>query len=200
MKRALDLILTIPAIVVAIPLIVLIYLVLWIGQGRPVLFTQMRAGRNGNDFLLYKFRTMTDERDASGELLPDPERTTFIGRFLRRSRMDELLQLFHVLKGDMSLVGPRPVLPETVRSFGALGKRQGSVRPGLTGWAQVNGNATLENPDKMALDVWYVDNQSMLLDLEIMLRTFGVILHGDRLNQRNIDRAQAHAAVYCSAD
>jgi len=200
MKRALDLILTIPAIIVAIPIILLISLVLLLVQGRPVFFTQMRAGRNGNDFLLYKFRSMTDERDASGELLPDPERTTLFGRFLRRTRMDELLQLFHVVKGDMSLVGPRPVLPETVRSFGALGKRQGSVRPGLTGWAQVNGNATLENPDKMALDVWYVDNQSMLLDLEIMLRTFGVILHGDRLNQRNIDRAQAHAAVYCSAD
>lgn len=196
MKRVVDVVVSVLGLIVLSPFFIITALLLLATQGRPLLFTQLRSGLNGESFRLYKFRSMTNERDAKGDLLPDEDRITPVGWWLRRTRFDELLQLYHIFIGDMSLIGPRPVLPETVRSFGELGVRRGLVRPGLTGWAQVNGSAALEHGDKMALDVWYVDNQNLWIDLVIVFKTVGVVLFGDHLNHRNIERAKRHAAKY----
>lgn len=196
MKRLVDVVVSVIGLIALSPFFLITVVLLLATQGRPLLFTQLRSGMNGEDFRLYKFRSMTNERDANGDLLPDEQRITTVGWWLRRTRFDELLQLYHIFIGDMSLIGPRPVLPETVRSFGELGRRRGLVRPGLTGWAQVNGSAALDHGDKMALDVWYVDNQTLWIDLLIVYKTIGVVLFGDHLNHKNIARAQEHAAKY----
>lgn len=162
--------------------------------GRPILFRQVRVGRRGVHFNIEKFRTMTNERDALGRLLPDDARTPRLMRFIRRSRLDELPQLFAIIRGDMSLVGPRPLLPETVASFGRLGERRCAVAPGLTGWAQVNGNSRLDDGQKLALDLWYIDHQSFWLDLRILAMTLGVLLFGERVRQDRVAQAEAHCA------
>src|SRR3546814_9484145 len=135
---------------------------------------------------------MTDARDRDGRLLPDEERLTRLGRFLRRSRVDELPELWNIMKGDMSLVGPRPLLPDTVDDMGSDGIRRGLVRPGLTGWAQVNGNARLSGKDKLALDLWYIDHASVALDLRIILKTIGVVFAGERINRS--ERSEEHTS------
>ncbi|MGJ0531801.1 sugar transferase [Methylocystis sp.] len=139
--------------------------------GPPMLFTQVRPGLHGAPFRMYKFRTMRDARDAAGDLLPDGERLTSLGRFLRASSLDELPELWNVLKGDMSLVGPRPLLMEYLPLYSQEQARRHEVRPGVTGWAQVNGRNALSWREKFALDVWYVDNQSLALDLKILWLT-----------------------------
>ncbi len=158
-----------------------------VGQGRPILFRQARAGRHGVPFTLVKFRSMRDTRDAAGRLLPDAERTTAIGAFLRRSRLDELPGLWNVARGDMAWIGPRPLLPETIRDLGERGRERSNVRPGLTGYSQISGNTLLDLDDKVALDLWYVKNRSVWLDLEILLRTIGVMLLGERLRHHTKD-------------
>lgn len=190
-QRMVDVLVASMAAVVAAPLILLTAAAIAVGLGRPVLFTQTRAGRDGRPFRLVKFRTMTDARDRDGRLLPDEERLTNLGRFLRRSRVDELPELWNILKGDMSLVGPRPLLPDTVDEMGSDGIRRGLVRPGLTGWAQVNGNARLSGKDKLALDLWYIDHASVALDLRIILKTIGVVFAGERINRSEVGRAYA---------
>jgi lipopolysaccharide/colanic/teichoic acid biosynthesis glycosyltransferase len=158
-----------------LPVIVLAAIVVRLGIGSPILFTQQRAGLNGRIFTLYKFRTMTNERDTDGELLPDEKRLNRIGSFLRASSMDELPELVNVLKGEMSLVGPRPLLPQYLPLYNEHQARRHLVRPGLTGWAQVNGRNAATWPEKFDYDVWYVDNNNLLLDLRILLRTVKVV-------------------------
>jgi len=143
----------------------------WVCMGRPVLFKQMRPGLNGRPFYMYKFRTMTAEKDEQGNLLPDEQRLTSLGRFLRSTSLDELPELFNVLKGDMSLVGPRPLLMQYLQRYTPEQARRHEVKPGITGWAQVNGRNAITWEEKFALDVWYVDNWSLLLDLKILAMT-----------------------------
>lgn len=151
-------------------LLVLAALVRW-KLGSPVLFRQTRPGLNGHPFEMVKFRSMTDERDSEGRLLPDADRLTRFGQFLRASSLDELPELWNVVKGEMSLVGPRPLLMEYLPLYSAQQRRRHEVRPGVTGWAQVNGRNTLSWREKFEADVWYVDNRSLALDLRIIART-----------------------------
>ena len=137
---------------------------------------------------------MQDLRDGQGNILPDAARLTRFGRLLRRSRLDELPELWNIASGEMSFVGPRPLLPETVQNMGEGGKHRGQVRPGLTGWAQVNGNALLSDADKLALDIWYVDRRSLTRDLWIVLRTIATLFGGERISQRHVGRAYASVA------
>ena len=147
-------------------------------MGPPVLFRQLRPGREGRPFELTKFRTMTDQRGPDGALLPDAQRLTALGRFLRRTSIDELPELVNVVRGDMSLVGPRPLLMEYLPRYSPEQARRHEVRPGVTGWTQVNGRNALTWEEKFALDVWYVDHRSTRLDLEILGRTVSQVLGG----------------------
>jgi sugar transferase EpsL len=169
-KRAFDIAVAILAAAVATPFAAILAFVLWWTQG-AVLFRQLRPGRNGRPFVLYKFCTMSYARDEHGELLPDEQRLTRIGSFARSLSLDELPQLWNVLKGDMSLVGPRPLLMEYLDRYTPEQARRHEVKPGITGWAQVNGRNALTWNQKFALDVWYVDHGSLLLDLRILLLT-----------------------------
>jgi lipopolysaccharide/colanic/teichoic acid biosynthesis glycosyltransferase len=168
---------------------------IWLSLGRPLLFRQVRSGLGGRPFTLVKFRTMHDLRDGDGKLLPDCKRETRITRSIRRLRLDEIPQLVAILDGDMSFVGPRPLQPATVASFGALGHVRCSVRPGLTGWAQVNGNTNLTDSEKLALDIWYVDHRSKSLDARILLLTAAVILRGERVSASALRSAQANLST-----
>lgn len=191
MPRAVDLLVSLATLMLLAPVLLLVALAVRLGLGSPVLFRQRRSGRDGHVFEMLKFRSMTDARDSSGALLPDAERLSGLGRFLRRSRLDELPGLLSIVRGDMSLVGPRPLLPETIAAMGVEGRRRGAVRPGLTGWAQVNGNALLSNDDKLSLDLWYIANRSAGLDLAIIARTVGVIFAGEHINRINVEKAVA---------
>lgn len=179
MKRCFDVVAAALALVVlALPLLVLAGLVRC-KLGSPVLFRQARPGRGGLPFELVKFRTMTDTRDAAGVLLPDTERLTAFGRFLRATSLDELPELWNVLRGDMSLVGPRPLLMRYLPYYTPVEQKRHLVRPGLTGWAQIQGRNTLSWNERLALDVWYVENRSMMLDLRILLLTVSSVLRRD---------------------
>ena len=164
----------------SLPLLAVLAVAVGLSMGRPVIFRQARSGRDGQEFTLVKFRSMSDLRDADGKLLPDDERTTRLGAILRRTRLDELPGLLNVARGDMNFVGPRPLLPKTIAEQGAAGRRRGDVRPGLTGWAQVNGNTLLSLEEKIALDLWYIDNRSFWLDVRILGRTLLVMTGGER--------------------
>lgn len=171
MKRLLDLLLSFGLVLVlALPLLLLWGLVRR-KLGRPALFRQIRPGLHGRPFMMVKFRTMTDERGEDGEWLPDAQRLTSFGRFLRATSLDELPELWNVLRGEMSLVGPRPLLMEYLPLYTQEQARRHHVRPGITGWAQVNGRNAISWEDKFKLDVWYVDNQSLWLDLKILWMT-----------------------------
>ena len=170
-KRLFDLGVAIPAFMICAPFMVAIALLLRLSLGKGILFCQQRSGLHGRPFKIYKFRTMTNCHDPSGRLLPDSERLTPLGRFLRSASLDELPELFNVLKGDMSIVGPRPLLMQYLNRYTAQQMRRHEVKPGLTGWAQVNGRNTITWEDKFKLDVWYVDHQSLWLDLRIIART-----------------------------
>ena len=171
MKRSFDLVLGVVGAIVALPLIILIALLVRVDVGAPALFRQLRPGRCGVPFELVKFRTMRDACDAGGKALPDAERLTRIGALLRRTSLDELPELWNVICGDMSLVGPRPLLMEYLPLYTREQARRHDVRPGLTGWAQINGRNALGWEEKFRLDVWYVDNQSLLLDVKILMLT-----------------------------
>jgi sugar transferase EpsL len=182
-KRAFDLALTCLALIVLSPLLALIVLLVRWQLGAPVLFRQQRPGWHGQPFMLYKFRTMTDAHDAQGNLLPDAERLTPFGRFLRSTSLDELPELFNVLKGEMSLVGPRPLLMQYLDRYTPEQARRHEVLPGIAGWAQVNGRNALTWEQKFALDVWYVDHHSMWLDLKIMALTIWKTLMREGISQ-----------------
>ncbi len=151
-------------------------LVVRVGLGKPVLFRQLRPGLHGKPFMLLKFRTMTDGRDAAGALLPDDQRMTSLGRLLRRTSLDELPELINVLKGDMSMVGPRPLLMEYLPHYTPEQARRHEVRPGLTGWAAIHGRNATTWPERLAQDVWYVDHRTMALDCRILLRTVAKVV------------------------
>ena len=184
MKRSIDFLLSFIAFVALSPLLLVLAILVRLLLGSPVLFRQTRPGLGGRPFRLVKFRTMTDGTDADGALLPDSERLTAFGRMLRATSLDELPELWNVLKGDMSLVGPRPLLMEYLDLYTAEQARRHEVRPGITGWAQVNGRNALSWEDKFALDVWYVDNQSLWLDVKILLMTLVSVVKRDGVSQQ----------------
>ena len=171
MKRALDVVVAAVGLVVTAPLQLVLAVLVRLRLGSPVLFRQQRPGLGGEPFTLVKFRTMTDERGSGGGLLPDADRLTPFGRWLRATSLDELPELVNVLRGDMSLVGPRPLLPEYLELYTPEQARRHEVRPGITGWSQVNGRNDQSWDDKLAADVWYVDHRSLWLDLRILART-----------------------------
>jgi lipopolysaccharide/colanic/teichoic acid biosynthesis glycosyltransferase len=182
MKRIFDLIAaSLGLLLLALPLLVLAWQVRR-KLGSPVLFTQVRPGLHGKPFRMVKFRTMTDARDASGALLSDAQRLTPFGRFLRASSLDELPELWNVLRGEMSLVGPRPLLMEYLPLYSPEQARRHEVRPGITGWAQVNGRNAISWADKFALDVWYVDHRSLWLDVRILWLTVRKVLVRDGIS------------------
>lgn len=171
MKRFVDVVLVLISAPFWAPILCLVAFLVRIKLGSPVVFTQMRPGRLGKPFRLIKFRSMTNARDASGALLPDVDRLTPFGSLLRSTSLDELPELVNVLRGDMSLVGPRPLLMEYLPLYNAEQARRHEMRPGVTGWAQVNGRNALSWEDRFKLDVWYVDNHSLWLDLKIIMLT-----------------------------
>jgi sugar transferase EpsL len=182
LKRLFDLALTIPAFLLLSPLLLAIAAGVRLIIGRPILFTQARPGMAGKPFTLYKFRTMTDGRDAYGKLLPDADRLTSLGKFLRATSLDELPELFNILKGDMSIVGPRPLLTQYLDRYTPEQARRHEVKPGLTGWAQINGRNALTWEEKFKLDVWYVDNWSIWLDLKIIVMTVLTVIRREGIS------------------
>ncbi|WP_121610099.1 sugar transferase [Mesobacillus foraminis] len=183
MKRFIDLALAVPLLILSSPIIVITLFLIKFKLGSPVLFKQKRPGLHGEPFYLYKFRTMTDRRDSMGNLLPDSIRLTSTGIFLRKYSIDELPQLFNVIKGDLSLVGPRPLLMEYLPLYNEEQSQRHNVRPGITGWAQVNGRNAISWEEKFKLDVWYVNNQSLLLDLKILWLTVLKVIKSEGINQ-----------------
>jgi lipopolysaccharide/colanic/teichoic acid biosynthesis glycosyltransferase len=182
MKRCLDLVVAVMALsALAVPLLVLVWLVRS-KLGSPVVFRQLRPGMRGKPFEILKFRTMTSECDIDGKLLPDAARLTPFGQFLRATSLDELPELWNILRGDMSLVGPRPLLMEYLPLYTAVQARRHEVRPGITGWAQVNGRNAIGWDEKFKLDVWYVDNQSLWLDIKILCLTVKKVLARDGIS------------------
>jgi lipopolysaccharide/colanic/teichoic acid biosynthesis glycosyltransferase len=182
MKRALDLIVALAGLIFLSPVLLVVALLVRIFLGTPVLFRQLRPGMDAQPFEILKFRTMLDANGPDGTPLPDGERLTRFGRFLRASSLDELPELWNVLKGEMSLVGPRPLLMEYVPLYTEQQMRRHAVRPGITGWSQVNGRNAISWNQKFAQDIWYVENQSFLLDLKILLMTVASIVRREGIN------------------
>jgi lipopolysaccharide/colanic/teichoic acid biosynthesis glycosyltransferase len=196
-KRALDLAVGSVLLVVATPFMVLGALAVLLEDGGPVMFHQQRAGKNESRFTLHKLRTMRRHDltvGAVGQVGADHDLLLRAGRWLRRLKIDELPQLLNVLRGNMSLVGPRPTVPEQVAAYSPFERRRLSVKPGMTGWAQVHGNVRLSWPDRILLDVWYVDNWTVGLDLGILGRTAAVMFLGEQVNERALEDARLHAA------
>jgi len=182
-KRILDLCIAIPAYFALSPLLCLLSLIILLAEGKPVFFRQTRPGKTGKPFRIYKFRTMSDGRDSKGLLVPDEKRLTPLGKFLRSTSLDELPELVNVLKGEMSIVGPRPLLMQYLDRYTPEQMRRHEVKPGITGWAQVNGRNAITWEDKFRLDVWYVDHQSLWLDLKIIAITVWKILKREGISQ-----------------
>jgi sugar transferase EpsL len=181
-KRIFDLVLTIPGLILISPFVLIIAVILWIKQGMPLIFSQLRPGYRGEIFKIYKFRTMRDTRDKQGNLLPDRDRLTGIGTFLRSTSLDELPELINVLRGEMSLVGPRPLLIQYLPRYTKEQARRHDVLPGMAGWAQVNGRNAINWEEKFRLDVWYVDHWSLQLDIRILGMTFGKVLRREGIS------------------
>lgn len=182
MKRLFDIFLSCGGLLILSPLLLILAVLVKIKHSSPVLFHQKRPGLNGVLFEMLKLRTMTNDRDSNGELLPDSERLTKFGQFLRKTSLDELPELINVLKGEMSLVGPRPLLIEYLPLYSPKQQRRHEVRPGITGWAQINGRNSISWKEKFKLDVWYVDNQSFWLDIKIIWLTIWQVLKRDGIS------------------
>jgi sugar transferase EpsL len=183
LKRLLDVLLTIIGGLILVPFLLLIALAVRLSMGSPILFRQKRPGLRGEPFEVYKFRTMRNVRDEKGQLLPDAERLTALGPFLRSLSLDELPEIWNVLRGEMSLVGPRPLLMQYLERYSSEQARRHEVLPGITGWAQINGRNALTWEDKFRLDVWYVDNWSIWLDLKILLITLWKVIKREGISQ-----------------
>jgi lipopolysaccharide/colanic/teichoic acid biosynthesis glycosyltransferase len=181
-KRIIDFSISVTALLLLSPALLLLGGLVWLRIGAPILFTQARPGLHGKVFTMIKFRTMNNARGADGKLLPDADRLTAFGRSLRATSLDELPELWNVLKGDMSLVGPRPLLSDYLPLYSPEQARRHDVRPGITGWAQVNGRNALTWEEKFALDIWYVDNQSIWLDIKILWMTLRRVLARDGIS------------------
>jgi lipopolysaccharide/colanic/teichoic acid biosynthesis glycosyltransferase len=188
-KRTFDLAVALTALTLLSPLLVVLALLIRLRMGSPVVFRQRRPGLDGAPFVLWKLRTMTDRRDEAGQPLPDAERLTRFGRFLRRTSLDELPELWNVVRGEMSLVGPRPLLMEYLEHYTPEQARRHEVRPGITGWAQIHGRNALSWEERFQLDVWYVDHLSLRLDLAILLRTLAAIRKAEGIS------AKGHATM-----
>jgi sugar transferase EpsL len=182
-KRILDLTLAIPGILILSPLLLVIAIVVLLNYGTPIIFRQKRPGYRGKPFMIYKFRTMTEEHDEQDNILPDERRLTRLGRFLRSFSLDELPELFNVLRGEMSIVGPRPLLMQYLDRYSSEQSRRHEVLPGITGWAQVNGRNALSWDEKFSLDVWYVDHWSFWLDIKILFLSIIKVLRREGINQ-----------------
>lgn len=182
-KRLFDFVVALFALVILLPVLLVLYLVIALKMGRPVFFTQVRPGYKGKPFNMIKFRSMTDQRDAQGELLADEQRLPAFGKMLRATSLDELPELFNVLKGEMSLVGPRPLLTEYLSLYTAEQARRHDVKPGITGWAQINGRNAISWQQKFELDTWYVDNRTLWLDLKILWLTVKKVIAKDDIAQ-----------------
>ena len=183
-KRLIDFIIVLTVLLIIWPFLLVVYIWLTIAnKGAGAIFTQERPGKDGKIFKVMKFKTMTDERDAEGNLLPDAERLTKVGKFIRSTSIDELPQLINVLKGDMSLIGPRPLLVQYLPLYSKEQARRHEVRPGITGWAQCNGRNAISWKKKFELDVWYVDHCSFFLDLKIIFLTIKKVLVREGINQ-----------------
>ena len=184
-KRIFDILASLVTLIMLSPILLGIWLLAGIKLGSPAIFRQERPGRNGKIFTLYKFRSMTDARDESGELLPDEIRLTGFGKLLRRTSLDELPELFNILKGDMSFVGPRPLLVRYLGRYTPEQARRHEVKPGLTGWAQVNGRNAISWEEKFKLDVWYVDHWDLWLDLKILCLTITKVFRREGISADN---------------
>lgn len=184
-KRIIDLTISLTSIVLLMPVILIIAILVWLKLGSPVLFTQKRIGKDGKAFLMYKFRSMRNTTDSDGNLLPDEKRLTGFGAWLRSTSLDELPGLWCVIKGGMSLVGPRPLLPEYMEYYSKTQHRRHEVKPGITGWAQINGRNAQSWEDRLNYDVWYVDHYSFLLDLKIIYLTFIKVFKKEGISAKN---------------
>ena len=186
-KRLFDITVSTLLLILLLPVVILVSVLIRLTMGSPILFRQMRPGLNGDPFEVYKFRTMSEQIDLSGNALPDGARLTNLGRFLRKTSLDEMPQLFNVFKGDMSLVGPRPLLMEYLPLYSLEQAKRHLVRPGITGWAQVHGRNTISWQDKFCLDVWYVENASFMVDMKILCMTLLKVLRRDGINASDAD-------------
>lgn len=184
-KPIIDVIMAIVGFLVLSPIFIIVTICLYFSNDGKPFFFQLRPGKDGKIFRIMKFKTMNDKRDTTGELLPDAKRLTKTGKFVRKTSLDELPQLINVLKGDMSLVGPRPLLPEYLSLYNDFQKQRHNVKPGITGWAQINGRNAISWEDKFNLDVWYVQNLSALLDLKIVLKTMQKVIRREGISAAN---------------
>ncbi|WML59299.1 sugar transferase [Neobacillus sp. PS2-9] len=185
MKRMMDVLISLLLFVLFAPILFIVAILVKYKLGSPILFRQQRPGLNGRPFFLYKFRTMTDWKDSRGVLLPDEKRLTSFGSFLRRFSLDELPQLMNVLKGDLSLVGPRPLLMEYLPLYTEEQAKRHLVRPGITGWAQVHGRNAITWEEKFKLDVWYVNHQTLVLDIKILFLTVKKVIRSEGISEDN---------------
>ncbi len=179
MKRAIDLLFSLTGFIILFPVLILVAILVAIFHGFPVLFTQNRPGKDEKIFKMYKFRSMTNEKDIEGNLLPNDKRMTAFGKFLRHSSLDEIPSLINIIKGDLSLVGPRPLLVDYLELYNDFQKQRHNVKPGLTGWAQVNGRNAISWEERFKLDVWYVENKSLWLDIKILAKTIVKVVSRD---------------------
>jgi len=187
LKRLFDIAASILLLTLFLPIFILVSVLIRLSMGGPILFRQIRTGLNGKPFEIYKFRTMSEQVDLSGNALPDGVRLTDLGRFLRKTSLDEIPQLLNVLNGDMSLVGPRPLLMEYLPLYSPEQAKRHLVRPGITGWAQVNGRNTISWEDRFCLDVWYVENASFIVDMKILCITALKVFRRDGINASDAD-------------
>jgi lipopolysaccharide/colanic/teichoic acid biosynthesis glycosyltransferase len=184
LKPLLDTCIALVAFIFLLPVFMLIFVFLWIANSGSSFFTQSRPGKNGTIFKIIKFKTMNDKKDVHGNLLPDDQRLTKIGQIIRKTSLDETPQLLNVIKGDMSMVGPRPLLPQYLDLYSIEQARRHEVKPGITGWAQVNGRNAISWEEKFQLDVWYVEHQSFLLDVKIIFKTFKKVFVSEGISQQ----------------
>jgi undecaprenyl phosphate N,N'-diacetylbacillosamine 1-phosphate transferase len=185
LKRVIDVSLSFLILLVLFPILLYVSLHLFVFNKRQVFFVQLRPGKNESLFQLIKFKTMSDMKDSNGHLLPDDQRLTSVGRFIRKTSIDELPQLINVLKGDMAIVGPRPLLVQYLPLYSQKQRRRHEVKPGITGWAQINGRNKISWEEKFDLDVWYVDNQSLFLDIKILFFTISKVLKSEGVNKNS---------------
>ncbi len=183
-KPAIDFVLALVGFLFLSPIFVLVTIGLFFANDGKPFFFQLRPGKNGKIFKIIKFKTMTDKKDENGNLLPDADRLTKIGSFVRKTSLDEIPQLLNVIKGDMSLVGPRPLLPKYLELYNDFQRRRNEVKPGITGWAQVNGRNSISWEKKFEYDVWYVDNVSFLLDIKILIMTVLKVVKSEGINEQ----------------